>query len=238
MAAEGEDDRGRWADVRLGEELLRVRLVPALTFTMGSPPDEEGRQEHETPHEVTLTSARWTATTEVTRRQWSAVLDVPVEEPGDLPIANVSWHEVESFLARLRQQGIPARLPTEAEWEQAARAGSVHAHADGPTPAPGAWLQQPPEAGPRPVAQGAANRLGLHDLDGNLAEWTADTWDGVRPLPADPVTDPCETFGGHQVVRGGSWDSTPLASRCAARRTQEPQLRDPRIGFRFVIPMP
>jgi formylglycine-generating enzyme required for sulfatase activity len=234
MTTEGRDDLGSWAEVRRPGYHLRFRWLPAGTFLMGSPVTEPGRGASETLHEVTLSNSRWVVEIEVTHRTWNAVMGQGSPGDPDLPMAGVSWYEVREFLGRLRDEGIPARLPTEAEWEQAARGGGEGPYG-GALPDPREWLGQPAAAGPRIADPATANRYGLLDMGGNLREWVEDTWDGQQALASHAVTDPRERFGGLQVVRGGSWDTPPSQARCAARMALDPQKRDPRTGFRLVI---
>ena len=235
MTAEGRDEFGPWAIIDRDGFHQRFRLIPAGTFRMGSPTLEPGHGPSETLHEVTLSAPRWMAETEMTRRSWGAITS---QDPGpqpDLPIVGVSWYEVRDFLKHLNELGIPARLPTEAEWEQGSRAGSEAPYTAGEQPDPREWLGQPSHAGPRPPDTATANRLGLADMAGNVQEWVEDAWDGRQIMPNHATTDPCETFGGLQVVRGGAWDTAPQAARNALRQGIDPQVRNERIGFRVVI---
>ena len=207
-----------------------VRVAPG-TFLMGSPPGEPMRQEEETPHRVTLTRAFRIAATELTRRQWLAVMPRSGgSEPGDdRPITSVSWTEAREFCAALsRQEGKRYRLPTEAEWEYACRAGAL----GGTDLAATAWYSENSDGATHPVGLKAANAWGLSDMLGNAAEWTLDVY---GPYPREDVKDPTGAATGvSKVVRGGSWRSFAPALRCAARAGTPQSYQLPQVGVRVV----
>ncbi len=240
MRSENLDRFGPWATLALGPSELRFRRLPAQrSFMMGSPADEPDRQEGETTHPVTLSTAAWIGETEITRRVWQEVTGQA--QPGDpnLPVAGVSWYEARDFLAALnqRQPGLGARLPSEAEWEQACRGGSSLAFSLGPQADASDWLARPGK-GPRPVAQGRPNAWGLFDVHGNVREWCSDAYDREM-LPAGRAeTDPENRFGNQNVLRGGSSELPARAARCAARDGADPQDRPQDAGFRILIPDP
>ena len=235
MTAEGQDAYGRWATVTANGATFRLRLVPAGSFRMGSPVSEPGRSPTETPHQVTLTQAFWMCESEVSRSQWAQV--VSATQVGDqLPQTGVSWIAADDFTKALNRAypEMSARLPTEAEWEYACRAGSPEAYASGPTVDPGEWLAMA-NKGPRVVGGGPRNRFGLSDLHGNVSEWCRDDWDGATPLPSTEEFDPLNRQGSKAVVRGGSWLTPASAGRSAARAAGEPQDPLPDTGMRFVV---
>jgi formylglycine-generating enzyme required for sulfatase activity len=207
-----------------------VRVAPG-SFLMGSPPGEPMRQEEETPHRVTLTRAFRIAATEVTRRQWLAVMPrSDGSEPGDdRPVTSVSWTEAQEFCAALsRREGKRYRLPTEAEWEYACRAGAPA----GTDLAATAWYSENSDAATHPVGLKAANAWGLSDMLGNAAEWTLDAY---GPYPRGDVSDPTgAATGATKVVRGGSWRSFPAALRCAAGAGTPESYQLPHVGLRVV----
>lgn len=132
----GADRFGLWAELWLKEVPYRLRWVPAGRFLMGSPKDEPGRADDETQHEVTLTRGFWLGETVVTQALWHAVMgDNPSNFKGDdLPVECVSWNDCQEWIARanrLREDGLVLRLPTEAEWEFACRAGTLTAFSFG-----------------------------------------------------------------------------------------------------------
>jgi formylglycine-generating enzyme required for sulfatase activity len=214
---------------------MRMVRVPAGSFTMGSPPGAPMRQEEELPHRVTLTRAFRIASTEVTQRQWLALMPQNRSpQPGDdLPVTSVSWKEAREFCLELsRKEGATYRLPTEAEWEYACRAG-----ADATTGRPElegvAWYADNSEGTTHPVGRKSENAWGLHDMLGNVAEWTLDSY---GPYPrAEPAADPTgPAAGSTRVVRGGAWRSYPPAVRCAARTGTPESYQLPHVGLRVV----
>ena len=218
MRSESHDRFGPWASLALGSGELRFRRLPAQrSFVMGSPAGEADRQEGETQHPVTLSTAAWIGETEVTRRIWQEVTGQALPGDPNLPVAGISWYEARDFLAALnqRQPGLGARLPSEAEWEQACRGGSPLAFGLGPLPDVSDWLDRPGK-GPRPVAQGRPNVWGLFDLHGNVREWCSDAYDRDKPLPERAEIDPENRFGNQNVLRGGSSELPARAARCAA----------------------
>jgi formylglycine-generating enzyme required for sulfatase activity len=232
-----------WVEPRTGMAFVRV---PAGRFMAGSPPGEPHREAQETLHEVTLSRPFWMGRFEVTQEQWHEVMGTrPSWFDGaarGLPVENVSWFEVQAFLRRLTESSRDSRfrLPTEAEWEHACRAGSATAFHTGdrltaaqanidPRAPEDASAAQPSG---RPVAVGSfpPNAWGLHDMHGNVWEWTEDLH---CPYPDGPVTDPrgaCDSP--LRVIRGGSWRFRSDSARCALRYTHRPQDRGFSLGFR------
>ena len=193
---------------------------------------------------------------EITQRQWAAVMgSAPRLEAkyqgAEMPVVNVSWRDAEEFCARLsRLTGRLYRLPSEAEWEYAARAGTATPFAYGPTINPqlsnyngtqpygqgagGKYLQTL-----SPVGQtGAANAFGLYDMHGNAWEWCADNWhDSYDGAPTDGSVweEADEDNRVYRVIRGGSWDSTANSCRSASRRSAATTTATKKIGFRVVV---
>jgi formylglycine-generating enzyme required for sulfatase activity len=209
-----------------------VWLAPG-SFAMGSPPGEPLRQDEEAPHRVTLTRAFRIAATEVTERQWLAVMPQGRSpQPGaDRPLASVSWNEAREFCLELsRKEGHSYRLPTEAEWEYACRAGVA-------SPASKdlgsvAWYSENSDGAAHPVGIKAPNAWGLFDMLGNVAEWTMDAY---GPYPRQDATDPtAPAAGSTRVVRGGSWRSFLPAVRCAARVGTPESYQLEHVGLRVV----
>ena len=237
--------------------------LPAGTFPMGTRPDEPGRRDDELRHEVTLTSPFLLGKYEVTQSQWLAVMGTnPSEHVGDsLPVENVSWHEAVQFCNRLSEtHGLtPAytidgdrvswdrkadgfRLPTEAEWEYACRAGTTTAYFDGPcldeTAANSDCRTQTTDCEPGTtrgetidVGSVTANPWGLYDMIGNVREWCWDVSDGYPPTPQfDPAND--NDHSTRRVERGGSWHTFASMSRCASRSHSDTHYRYHSLGFR------
>ena len=211
---------------------------------MGSPPTETGREPQEVLHAVHLTRAFWLGALEVTQRQWQTVMGhnpSRFRADGDtLPIENVTWTDVHEFLDRLTKlsPGHRFRLPTEAEWEYACRAGTSTAFNTGAvlTRAQANIAASPDVAAAgrtMPVASFAPNTWGLYDMHGNVWEWTDD--DYCPYSGSESVTDPAASCSSTlKVIRGGSWYFGADSARCALRYTHRPQDRGFSIGFRVV----
>ncbi len=243
------DPAPEWTDPRTGMQFI---FVPAGSFSMGSPDGERGREAQEILHTVELSRAFYLGRDEVTQGQWEAVMGrnpSRFEECGpDCPVENISWHEAVDFLSRMGEaSGERFRLPTEAEWEMACRAGTSapfstgvelstdDANYDGDPPLEG-WPAGIDRERTTLVGTFAANAWGFHDLHGNVWEWTAD-WH--CPYPPGPVTDPVgECESGLRVIRGGSWHFGPDSARCALRYTHRPEDIGPSLGFRVVREIP
>ncbi|MBU0969990.1 MAG: SUMF1/EgtB/PvdO family nonheme iron enzyme [Proteobacteria bacterium] len=231
----------------IGMKFIRV---PAGTFSMGSPDSEIRRDTNEILHTVTLTQPFYLQTTEVTQRQWLAVMgDHPSHFKNcgmDCPVENVRYSDVQKFLKRLNEMEstIYYRLPTEAEWEYAARAGTPSAFFNGPMVVEGdfsrnpyldsvGWYYRNADHAPHLVAQKSANAWGFYDMHGNVWEWCSD-WQ--RPYPFQAEIDPQGAeFGEAKIRRGGSWAHYPEYCRSAYRSWFDPEDRSPEIGFRVAI---
>lgn len=223
---------------------LGMRMVPIepATFTMGSPMSEGGRQEDEHQHPVRISTRFHMGATEVTQGQWLKVMrtepwkgmkDVAIGR--DQPVTYVTHNEAMQFCMLLsRLENATYRLPTEAEWELAARAGSDGAYGITSDLNDHAWTSSSalkPHAAA--VATRKANSAGLYDMHGNVAEWCSD-WYG--PYPRSLVTDPTgPATGEYRIVRGGGWDSAPRFCRSAYRTGTDAQTRSGSIGFRVVL---
>jgi formylglycine-generating enzyme required for sulfatase activity len=229
----------RWVEPTTG---MTFEAVPPGTFVMGSSPEEIGREEQERQHTVTLTRPFWLGAFEVTQHQWELVMR---ENPSwfaddDMrPVENVTWFQVQEFLNRLTNlsPGNVFRLPTEAEWEYACRAGTTTAYNVGPLLSPAnANIAQSAATAPRgktmKVGSFPPNAWGFHDTHGNVWEWTADEH---CPYGVDPAVDPhphCDSP--LKVIRGGSWYFSADSARSALRYTHRPQDRGFSLGFRVV----
>ncbi len=223
-------------------------LIPAGTFTMGSPSNEPGRDNDETQHRVTLSKPFYMQTTEVTQGQWKAVMG---NNPSyfknygdDCPVEQVSWNDVHEFIRILNQrEGTDKyRLPTEAEWEYVARAGTTTpfhtgnclstdlANSQGFLPLSGCPRGRDRERTIR-VGSFPPNDWGLYDMHGNVREWVQD-WTGNYPNAH--VTDPTGPSGGiFRVIRGGGWFYDARRCRSAIRDFNAPDYRDDSLGFRL-----
>jgi len=229
-----------WVEPRSGLRLVRI---PAGEFEMGSPADEAGREPQEVLHPVRITRPYYLGATEVTQAQWAAVVGTRPSSfaacGGDCPVERVSWHDVQEFLRELgRISGLPFRLPTEAEWEYACRAGSQEAFHTGselqPTQANIDGDSEADSGAPTPVAAFAPNAFGLFDMHGNVWEWTADDH---CSYPSTSVRDPLgECATEFKVIRGGSWHYDASSARCSLRYTHRPQDSGFSLGFRVALP--
>ena len=213
--------------------------IPAGTFVMGSPEDEEDRGYDEGPQrEVTLSQAFWIGKYEVTQREWEALMGTNPSLRKNCgptcPVEYVSWEDVQEFIRTLNERyagkGYRYRLPTEAEWEYAARAGTTgarHGELDDV-----AWWVGNSGYETHPVGQKRPNAWGLHDMLGNVQEWTAD-WYGNYASGA--VTDPTgPSTGSYRVLRGGGERNGARLVRSAGRNYYPPGDRGHVIGFRLV----
>jgi len=180
---------------------MKFIWIPPGTFQMGSPKDEGGRGNDETQHQVTLTKGFYLGVHLVTQDQWKAVMDCNYSKfKGDksLPVERVNWEECQVFLQKMgKKDGHVYRLPTEAEWEFACRAGSKAAYsygADLNLLDQYAWYDKNSEDKTHPVGQKRPNGWGLYDMQGNVWQWCAD-WYGEYPQnavvdPQGPFSDP------------------------------------------------
>lgn len=220
------------------------------TFIMGSPESEIRRSDNEIPHAVTLTKGFYLQKTEVTQQQW---LDVMGTQPShfencgmDCPVENVNYQQAQKFLQRLNQMENTTlyRLPTEAEWEYACRAGTRSAFCTGPMIREGdystnpylgsvGWYYRNSQQAPHSTALKPANAWGFHDMHGNVWEWCSD-WQ--KPYPFHAATDPQGAESGKaKIRRGGSWAHYPEYCRSAYRSWHDPEDSSPEIGFRAAL---
>lgn len=231
------------ADRKAGDRTVMVingvefafRYCPPGTFWMGSPSSESGRDKDEKQHQVTLREGFWMMETEVTQKQWKAVMgNNPSKFKGDdLPVEMVSWNDCREFCKKCAQLALPVQLPTEAQWEYACRAGSAGVYADSLNDT--AWYKsrKTRAVGTRSVGTKKPNVWGLYDMHGNVREWCQD-WYGSYPV--GKVTDPVgPSTGSNRVVRGGSWYNNAQYCRSAYRNYYDPANRYYYLGFRCVI---
>ena len=219
---------------------------PPGRFLMGSPETEDRRNVDEKSHLVTLTKGFWIGKTEVTRKQWKAVMgDAGFAfsslwgGDGELPIDTVSWRQCKEFCDKA---GNGLRLPTEAEWEYACRAGTatpfsfgaslngVMANCSGGAEPYGTLVSGPNSFGSKRVASYQRNPWGIYDMHGNLFEWCADYY---AEYPEGDLVDPKgpETGSG-RVIRGGCWNFAPKMCRSAFRNRKDAAAADTHTGFR------
>lgn len=248
---------------------LELVAVPGGDFLMGAPKTEEGWHSSQSPqHRVTIPPF-WIGKYPVTQAQWSAVAALPnVNQPLDRhpacfvgenrPVEQVSWYEAIEFCQRLSQYtGRSYRLPTEAEWEYACRAGTttpfhvgetittdlanysgINWDYQGRVCSKGAYGQGPEGADRRETVDvgslGSANAFGLWDMHGQVREWCLDCWhSSYEGAPTDGsawVEANCQ----QRILRGGSWNGSPKTCRSAFRSKLDPAAKLYDVGFRVV----
>ena len=220
-------------------------LISAGSFQMGSPREEPGRFDSEKQHEVTISKPFYLQTTEVTQGQWKSVMgDNPsrFKECGDnCPVEQVSWDDAQRFIIRLNgmegNNPFKYRLPTEAEWEYAVRAGTktVFSFGDNPTKlGEYAWNSGNSEGKTHPVGQKKPNAWGLYDMHGNVWEWVADDWhDSYDGAPDDGRAWIDDPRGTNRVKRGCGLTYDTRSCRSANRSYQTSLHRNPDVGFRL-----
>ncbi|MBF0628778.1 MAG: formylglycine-generating enzyme family protein [Magnetococcales bacterium] len=221
---------------------MTFKRIPSGTFTMGSP-SEANQESIEVQHQVTISRAFCMQTTEITQAQWREVMGSNpsyFSSCGDTcPVEQVSWNDLQDFFSRLNFRGEGTyRLPTEAEGEYAARAGTTTAYSFGSSDSNlsnYAWWDSGVGGNAsetHPVAQKLPNPWGLYDMHGNVWEWVADYWSDTYSSSA--VTDPQgPSSGSSQVVRGGGWYNG-VGLRSALRYDNDPGLRYYGIGARVL----
>ena len=214
--------------------------VKGGTFTMGGTAEQgsDVYSNDKPTHQVTL-SDYYIGETEVTQELWKAVMGSnPSYFSGtNLPVEQVSWDDCQTFITKLNQlTGKKFRLPTEAEWEYAARGGQKsrgYKYAGSNTLSNVAWYTDNSSSNIHPVKQKQANELGLYDMSGNVLEWCQD-WYGWYSSNAQ--TNPTgSSSGSGRVLRGGSWGNSASSCRVAYRGNYSPGTRDFFLGFRVVL---
>ncbi len=236
----------------LGPAPADMVFIPSGTFRMGSPTDEVDRLDNEGPlTTVTISRGFFIGKHEVTQAEYAAVTgsnpSTFTSDPS-LPVENVDWHEATNYCALLtaREQAAGRiatycvyRLPTEAEWEYACRAGTTTRFSFGDDPGYAslssyAWFDSNSAGSTHPAGLKSANPRGLHDMHGNVWEWCLDWWSGS--LPGGTVADPQgPPTGSYRVFRGGSWFSGARSCRSASRGSFSPNSSGFSIGFRVVL---
>ncbi len=240
-------------EIQLGDGLsMKMVLIPAGEFMMGSKlsPDEVadrygGKAKYFTDehprHSVSITEPFYMGVTEVTHEQYEAVMG---EKPSHFdgkqnPAELVTWNDATEFCKKLSQKtGETIRLPTEAQWEYACRAGSTSAYCFGESErqlGDYAWYDDNSDGKTHPVAQKKPNDWGLYDMHGNVWEWCRDWYDGDY-YENNTITNPTgPTSGSYRVVRGGSWANYAYYVRSANRDCSDPSFTYLGFGFRVVL---
>ena len=224
---------------------MKFVWIPAGTFQMGSTGKEKGRGDDEIVRKVTLTKGFYFGVHAVTQEQWQAVMgENPSHFKGEkaLPVENVSWEDCQAFFKKLRDKDKQAyRLPSEAEWEYACRAGTTGPYHYGDALSVeqanynGNFTYGPGKKGvyrekTTPVGSFPANAFGLHDMHGNVWQWCQDWHGGYAQKDLNDPQGP--KTGKNRVLRGGSWGSHPIFCRSANRNFADPDTRNEFIGFR------
>jgi formylglycine-generating enzyme required for sulfatase activity len=218
---------------------MQFVLIPAGAFSMGTGIEAEGDEDEHPQRQVTLSQPFYLQTTPVTQGQWQRLRG---ENPSffhecgeDCPVENVSWNDAQEFIKKLNQmeKTDQYRLPTEAQWEYACRAGSAWSFCFGDDEAElgkYAWYEGNSQKSPHPVGRLKPNARGLYDMHGNVYEWCQDWYGEYHP---GPVTDPKgPSSGKYRVLRGGSWDGDAGDLRSAYRLRFHPGYRYGHVGFR------
>jgi formylglycine-generating enzyme required for sulfatase activity len=221
--------------------MIQFCSIPAGSFTMGSPQDEEGRSDEwgEDQVEVTLSNHFWMAKTEVTQAQWEAIMG---SNPSDIkganyPVESVSWEDAQAFITKVNDkqmlpQGWKFALPTEAQWEYACRAGEAGPYSGGSLDEVGWHFENSMEEGNAEVSQKKSNAWGLYDMHGNVWEWCADWYNETLMGGNDPAGP---SLGECRVIRGGASGEFENYCRAASRLYCSPGDRDNQRGFRPAI---
>jgi len=247
----------------MGIKFVRIKNG---SFIMGSPKTELGRSKNETLHIVNLSKEFYMSITEITQGQWFKVMGYNPSSfnqcGADCPVERVSWDMCQEFIDKLNkiESTNTYRLPTEAEWEYAARAGTRTAFATGDIttdeckeePAlneAGWYCWNSGELNPvgnlksHRVSRKKPNKWGLYDMHGNVQEWVLDScdwrswygWTGViTDTYKNKTTDPLSSKGSHRIFRGGSWNMSPKHARSANRSYYKPGAYRNNIGFRII----
>ena len=233
--------------ITVGNVQFTMIRVDGGTFQMGATPEQENPDSDEKPvHTVTL-SPYYIGETEVTQELWQAVMDSnPSEFKGkNLPVENIIWNDCQEFVRRLNQQtGLQFRLPTEAEWEYAARGGNKsrgYQYSGSNNLNDVAWYDKnsydmgrsSPDFGPHPVGQKSPNELGLYDMSGNVWEWCQDLYGSYSAGSQTNPTGP--SSGSSRVCRGGSWYFIARSCRVAIRNFNSPDTQRDYLGFRLAL---
>lgn len=228
---------------------MKFVYIEPGSFMMGSPSSEPKRLKNEVYHRVTLTQGFYIQTTEVTQGQWYGVMgtkpwsgQMSVKEGRNHAASYVLWSETQEFINKLNSKVRTGkyRLPTEAQWEYACRAGSDTAYSFGNSSfdlESYAWYEKNSMGIGGEYAHGVGlkkpNHWGLYDMHGNVLEW-CQGWYGK--YSSGPVTDPQgDSSGSQRVLRGGDWLSATWHCRSAKRFSFEPNFRCYNIGFRLVF---
>jgi len=217
-------------------------LIPPGEFEMGSPSDEKDRSDSESPvHKVTIKNPFYMGKSQVTQKQWKNIMgNSPSHFKGeDHPVEMVSWNDVQEFVKKLNaaESTNKYRIPSEAEWEYACRAGTEtrYSFGDDESKLNGyAWYAENSGRKTRPIGRKQPNSWGLYDMHGNVWEWVQDKWHkNYNDSPFDGKAWE-DGDGSLRVSRGGSWYCGAESCRSAGRFGREPESRFGNLGFRLL----
>jgi formylglycine-generating enzyme required for sulfatase activity len=222
-------------------------LVQGGTFLMGSDEKDKDADKYEFPQHKVSVPSFYIGKYEVTQKQWREVMGKDPEELGfkscdDCPVEGVNWNDVQEFLQALNKKtGLNYRLPSEAEWEYAARGGQAsnknnYMYAGSNNIDEVAWYSGNSDQKTHPVGKKKANTLGIFDMTGNVWEWCQDTWhEDYKGAPDNGSA--WESKGSYRVDRGGSWGNASEDCRVAFRDSGTPEFRFNTLGFRVCLPV-
>lgn len=216
--------------------------VEGGTFTMGATAEQGSDADGvELPtHKVTL-SSYLIGKTEVTQELWQAVMGSnPSYHSGtNLPVERVTWSDCQTFITKINAlTGKSFRLPTEAEWEFAARGGNKsqgYKYSGSNTVNDVAWYHLNSSSKTHPVATKAPNELGIYDMSGNVWEWCSDWYSGIYYSSSSQTNPTGPNSGSVRVIRGGSWNSSDRSCRVSHRHNSYPSHRDRDLGLRLAL---
>ncbi len=220
---------------------FKMMYVEGGTFTMGATAEQgkDASKSEKPAHPVTLTNGYFIGETEVAQELWTAVMGSnPSYIKGDnLPVEQVSWNDVQAFIGKLnRLTGKKFRLPTEAEWEYAARGGNKskgYKYSGSNTLGNVAWYYDNSGKRTHPVGTKQPNELGIYDMSGSVYEWCSDWYggysSGAQTNPQGPSS------GSSRVLRGGCWNDFSRSCRVSNRLNFDPDGRGSGSGFRLVL---
>ncbi len=260
-AEEARAHQAAWAE-HLGVEVeiensigTQLRLIPPGEFMMGSPESEQGRFDNEGPqHRVRITRSFYLGVYPVTQSQWESVMGnnpswlseggimsdrVSGLSTGDFPVEMISWKDAQEFIGRLNERSEETarvyRLPTEAEWEYACRAGTTTRYYFGDDTGDLGEYASYSDRRIHPIGQKRPNAWGLYEMHGNVFEWCSD-WFSEDYYANSPLEDPTgPESGSDRVIRGGCWHSAAGYCRSASRNWGSPGSRFDSLGFRLAF---
>jgi formylglycine-generating enzyme required for sulfatase activity len=221
---------------------IEMVYVQGGTFTMGCTSEQSGCLDYEKPSHTVSLSSFSIGKYEVTQAQWRAVMGNNPSKFSDCdrcPVELVTWNDVQNFISRLNQKtGKKYRLPTEAEWEYAARGGNRskgYQYSGSDNIDSVAWYDGNSDNKTHTVGSKSPNELGIYDMSGNLWEWCSD-WHDENYYKSSPSSNPKGASSGtFRVLRGGSWSNVAVHCRVAYRYFSSSSGRGDLIGFRLLL---